>query len=388
MENKEKKKYGGCLSIILPLWIVGQIITMNSNLTYAKYYTCLPIFPVILIGNNIIGLIGLILLLNYKKTGFYLIVLTLILNFFIGVFFRDYVDEHTISKSILGLGLFLLLMSFKNKKTNLNGYQTLGIFKPHTNRKSFITPEKESDDIEEANSRNDIADNDIIKKEEAVTNKVENLNTLYESSKERKPKLDISNHGTEYHHESPSTEKKIIFVIISSLIVISMAISLVFISRNHRTSQDSLYNKEDTLCNIDTTTDDREQYIEDNEEELNQIKDFVSEIDRNAPIDWGYGLTCTSVKFDGEYVCYQINTDETYMTIPLLQSAKDDSRIMEARLINNLNNTKDARFFLFLKQLQQNNIGIKYTFWSNATSETVMFVLSPSTLRTCIKDQL
>lgn len=76
------------------------------------------------------------------------------------------------------------------------------------------------------------------------------------------------------------------------------------------------------------------------------------------------------------------------MTIPLLQSAKEESRIMEAILINNLNNTKDATFFLFLKQLQQNNIGIKYTFWSNATSETVMFVLSPSTLRTCIKDQL
>lgn len=111
-------------------------------------------------------------------------------------------------------------------------------------------------------------------------------------------------------------------------------------------------------------------------------------IDRNAPIDWGYELICTSVKFDGEYVCYQINTDETYMTIPLLQSAKEESRIMEAILINNLNNTKDATFFLFLKQLQQNNIGIKYTFWSNATSETVMFVLSPSTLRTCIKDQL
>ena len=69
-------------------------------------------------------------------------------------------------------------------------------------------------------------------------------------------------------------------------------------------------------------------------------------------MDWGYELTCTSVKFDGE------------------------------------NNTKDATFFLFLKQLQQNNIGIKYTFWSNATSKTVMFVLSPSTLRTCIKDQL
>ena len=76
------------------------------------------------------------------------------------------------------------------------------------------------------------------------------------------------------------------------------------------------------------------------------------------------------------------------MTIPLLQSAKEESRIMEAILINNLNNTKDATFFLFLKQLQKNNIGIKYTFWSNATSETVMFVLSPSTLRTCIKDQL
>lgn len=145
MENKEKKEYGGCLSILLPLWIIGQILTIIYNLVFAGFYTDLPLIPIILIGINIIALVGIILLLQFKKIGFYIFILTFIITFFVGVFFPDYVRDNTIFKSIFGLGLFLLLMSFKSKETKLNGYQTLGIFNSRKNKEGDASPQIQDD---------------------------------------------------------------------------------------------------------------------------------------------------------------------------------------------------------------------------------------------------
>ena len=49
MDNKEKKEYGGCLSVLLPLWIIGQILTIIYNLAFAGFYTDLPMIPIILL---------------------------------------------------------------------------------------------------------------------------------------------------------------------------------------------------------------------------------------------------------------------------------------------------------------------------------------------------
>ena len=64
MENGEKK-YGGCLGILLPLWILGQIISIFFNFTLFSYYAQFPLLPVLLIGINIMTLIGIILLLHF-----------------------------------------------------------------------------------------------------------------------------------------------------------------------------------------------------------------------------------------------------------------------------------------------------------------------------------
>ncbi len=47
MKNKEKKGYGGCLSILLPLWIIGQIFSLISNIGFAAFFTDLPLIPIL-----------------------------------------------------------------------------------------------------------------------------------------------------------------------------------------------------------------------------------------------------------------------------------------------------------------------------------------------------
>ena len=160
MGNNEKKEYGGCLSILLPLWIIGQILTIIYNLAFAGFYTDFPMMPIILIGINIIALAGIILLLQFKKIGFYIFILTFIITFFVGVLFPDYVRNHTIFRSIFGLGLFLLLMSFKSKETKLNGYQTLGIFNFHKNKEGDASPQIQDDKSDEI--KNESVEKEVV----------------------------------------------------------------------------------------------------------------------------------------------------------------------------------------------------------------------------------
>ena len=175
MENKEKKEYGGCLSVLLPLWIIGQILTIIYNLAFAGFYIDFPLIPIILIGTNIIALVGIILLLQFKKIGFYIFIFTFVITFLVGVFFPDYVKDNTIFRSIFGLGLFLLLMSFKNKETKLNGYQTLGLFKSHINTEECALKEKVTSDDEKVNTNNEIIDTDIINKVETTNEDIDEL---------------------------------------------------------------------------------------------------------------------------------------------------------------------------------------------------------------------
>jgi hypothetical protein len=117
------------------------------------------------------------------------------------------------------------------------------------------------------------------------------------------------------------------------------------------------------------------------------LKDLVAEMSKTTPEDWGDGLTCTGIKIEGEYVCYRIKTDDTVLTIPLLKMAKKEGHEMENTIIEEFNNTNDAADLYFIKYLKQSNVGIKYTYWSEKTPESVEFVISPNTIKTKVKDK-
>ena len=264
MENKEKKEYGGCLSTLLPLWIIGQILTIIYNLAFAGFYTDYPSIPIILIGTNIIALVGIILLLQFKKIGFYLFILTFVITFLVGVFFPDYVKDNTIFRSIFGLGLFLLLMSFKSKETKLNGYQTLGLFNSQINTEKSALHKQATSDNEETNTNNDIIDT-YITNEEAVANE-DNKEVIPSEDHDKGTKQNsimddiCSNSILETSHKT----KRFVYIIISLLFIASVIIALFLITKDNR-SNNEIFNDAKSLI-------DKKEYKE-GVEELNKIKD-------------------------------------------------------------------------------------------------------------------
>ena len=105
---------------------------------------------------------------------------------------------------------------------------------------------------------------------------------------------------------------------------------------------------------------------------IDYIKDLVVKMNENTPEDWGDGLTCTSIRIEGQYICYLIKTDETFLTIPLLKATKAEGLEMENGIIKEFNSTNDAADLFFIKYLKQSNMGIRYTYWSERTADVVV----------------
>ncbi len=152
--EETKKEYGGCLSILLPLWIIGQVLSMIINLTLFGFYTDNPIIPILLIGINVVALIGIILLLQFKKSGFFIFIFAYLFSVIWGFACPDIIDKSTTIKTIIGMCLFLILMGIKNKNTKKNGYQTLELFSNQEKDSNFEVP-KESEDYKKEETNND-----------------------------------------------------------------------------------------------------------------------------------------------------------------------------------------------------------------------------------------
>ncbi len=146
MDNKETKKYGGCLSILLPLWVIGQIFSLIRTFIIVGFDVYSPIAIVLMFAIPIITLIGITLLLNFKKTGFYVLISASLLASIVAIIFPDDIDSATVVRTFLWLGLFLVLMGVKNKETNLNGYQVLGLIKKKSNSEKSDTGDNSDKD--------------------------------------------------------------------------------------------------------------------------------------------------------------------------------------------------------------------------------------------------
>ena len=155
--EETKKAYGGCLSILLPLWIIGQILSMVVNFAYLGLYRDNLIIPALLIGINVVALIGIVLLLSFKKIGFYIFMIAIITYIALGIASPDIVNMSSTIRSIIGMCLFLILMGIKNKETKKNGYQTLGLFvdqEKTDNDETSIDTSNEEDEVDEATNEN------------------------------------------------------------------------------------------------------------------------------------------------------------------------------------------------------------------------------------------
>lgn len=263
MENKEKKEYGGCLSVLLPLWIIHQILTIIYNFAFVGFYTDFLLIPIILIGTNILALVGIILLLQFKKIGFYIFILTFVITFFVGAFFPDYVGDNTIFRSIFGLGMFLLLMSLKNNETKLNGYQTLGISNSYEKTEDFVSNEQDTMENVSANFNDEIITTKISN-EVATPNESNNQRIESENIKKKTKEMIIDNNSVEIKPEFSFNMKKFTYVIIPMILTISIVVIFVLATKDNRSDQEIYMDAKKYI--------DKKEYFK-GVKELNKIKD-------------------------------------------------------------------------------------------------------------------
>ncbi len=121
-----KKDYNGCLSALLPIWLAFQVLSMVSTVFYASELGFSTITFAAL-GVNLLAMVGIILLLNFKKSGFFVFIAAHTLAFCIGLAFSEQLGARAVLEPIFGLILFLFLLNLRSKKTQLTGYQTLSL---------------------------------------------------------------------------------------------------------------------------------------------------------------------------------------------------------------------------------------------------------------------
>lgn len=141
METIDKKKYIGCLSLLLMVWIVNEIFTVIYNLITAMVGEGYPWVVGLIIVINVISIIGIVLLLKINKIGFYVFLFSMVAQCIIAILFPDQVESNAILRSIVGVVLLLVLMFFKNKETRLNAYQTLGLLGKGYNSETGNSPD-------------------------------------------------------------------------------------------------------------------------------------------------------------------------------------------------------------------------------------------------------
>jgi hypothetical protein len=115
------------------------------------------------------------------------------------------------------------------------------------------------------------------------------------------------------------------------------------------------------------------------------IKDYIVEQRKALPEEWGDGLTLTGIDIEDSYICYRVKTDETFLTIPLLQRSKAEGHEMEDSIMEELNNNKDPMVRTFINYVIQSGLGIKYVYWSEKNADTVSFTISSYTLKTKVQ---
>lgn len=134
------KDYIGCLNILLYMWILNSLFTIVHNAFACFSTTDPPIVHIIILCVNFVLLFSIYLLQEINKIGFYIFVFAEITQLISAILFPHYVEKNAVLRSIIGSCLLLILLSIKNKKTKMNGFQILGIVS------SKIKSEKKSSD--------------------------------------------------------------------------------------------------------------------------------------------------------------------------------------------------------------------------------------------------
>lgn len=193
--QQEFKEYGGCLSALLPLWIFTSILILAYNIfilcTSVGNPECMAVLSGLIIS-NIVGIAGLVLLMKFNVTGFYLVLACKIIEIIIAGAWPQYMlQEDAVMRAVFETVFICILLGIKNKTTGKNGYQTIGLTTPS---EEDLLPKKTDSTIAETTLEANpiMEDNDVppvVTEEEPIT--TEHANIIAEQPTKEDPKIVI-----------------------------------------------------------------------------------------------------------------------------------------------------------------------------------------------------
>lgn len=106
---------------------------------------------------------------------------------------------------------------------------------------------------------------------------------------------------------------------------------------------------------------------------------IVEEMRKTLPQDWGDGLSLTDLYLEKDNLVYKIKTDESVLTIDLLNMLddKDGEDVIKTMVLNEITISEDDGVKAFANTLIRAHLGIKVVFWSDQSVKRLTFFISP-----------
>lgn len=110
-----------------------------------------------------------------------------------------------------------------------------------------------------------------------------------------------------------------------------------------------------------------------------QLPSIVEEMRKTLPQEWGDGLSLTDLYLEKDNLVYKIKTDESVLTINLLNMVddKDGEDVIKTMVLNEITISEDDGVKAFANTLIRTHLGIKIVFWSDQSAKRVTFFISP-----------
>lgn len=128
------------------------------------------------------------------------------------------------------------------------------------------------------------------------------------------------------------------------------------------------------------TTKEMKEFPNMEESYSDYMNDVITELQNELPENIGDGLTMTSIYIENNYVHFKVKTDDTIITIPLLKRIKSEGIEIENGILESLAESvesNDPGDKLFVNALTNSGMGIVYIYWSQKSSQTVTFTITP-----------
>ena len=114
-----------------------------------------------------------------------------------------------------------------------------------------------------------------------------------------------------------------------------------------------------------------------------QLPSIVEEMRKTLPQEWGDGLSLTDLYLEQDNLVYKIKTDESVLTINLLDKVdnEDGENTVKYVVLTEITALGDDNVKAFVNALIEVRLGIKIVFWSDQSAKQVTFFVSPEEVK-------